>query len=1048
MRPLCLTMTAFGPYATEQVVDFTVLNGRNLFLITGPTGAGKTTIFDAICFALYGKASGRDRDGESLRSHFAAADATTSVELEFSLAGHRYRVKREPRQWKKKSRGEGLTEHQATAEFRDLDDGAPTICGVREVNERIIATLGLTYEQFKQIVMLPQGEFRELLTADSKDREAILQRIFGTAGLRLVQDKLQERADMMRNELRLVTAQREEALRSIDSTGHDDLAALFTQDPLPITQVMAMLPQVLAADTARREELMLQEKQWDKALAAQQQKIFQAEENNRRVAASQEAQEKLAAILARRREMAERKERLARARQAAMILGAEENRRVWQKAVSQKENLLAQADEAEAAARQQWLAAKKQYELVASQESERAALLAEYTRLQRLMAKVQALEQQRTELARRRQELAQLIRTQQQLKEKLSVAQQAVTSCQEGLSAAQEAAVAYAKEETTRIHWQLVSNKIDQLCVAGTTLTQLRLTYQELERQARQYNEEYAAVQQAFEQAQSRFLAGQAGVLAARLQTGQPCPVCGAVHHPRPARLAGDVPGEAALKALAQKVRQVRQAAEKARMERDDVRAQGQAQQQAVSNLLTELQALGEAALLARSQEDLAHELARRREEVHIQLRLITAEQERLNRERQAAQVWQTRLAEQQRLVQELTEQADKLTASYTACYGQVQAAHEAVRSLESELPSEVRTADALTQATADIKAQYDQQKNALSQAEQRQRECEARHASAAAAQEAAAKALVEARQELAQARQRFDQALTQAGFTDEMAYVRARMRQEEMDAEEREITGYYEGLRSARDAAARAQQDAAGLSLMDVAAQKKVLAQQQQYKEQLSSERAVVMVRCQHNQSLYDHLSALTDRLKSLETDYQVAGELAAVANGQNTLKVSFERYLLAAFFHDIIAAANIRLAKMTANRYQLRRREDKSKGGGQSGLELEVFDYYTGRARHVKTMSGGESFMASLSLALGLADVVQSYAGGVNLETMFVDEGFGTLDQEALEQAIDCLLDLQQAGRLVGIISHVPELKARIPVRLEITPGCAGSTAAFCQP
>lgn len=1046
MRPLRLTMTAFGPYATEQVLDFSVLNGRNLFLITGPTGAGKTTIFDAICFALYGKASGRDRDGESLRSHFAPVDLPTAVELEFSLAGHRYRVRREPKQRKKKSRGEGETEHHAAAEFQDLDGGAQTVCGVREVNERVVEVLGLTYEQFKQIVMLPQGEFRELLTADSKDREAILQRIFGTAGLRLVQDKLQEQAETLRNELRLLTAQREKYLRNIDSNAHEDLAALLAQEPAPIAEVMAVLPQALTADATREETLAQEEKKWDALLTAKQQEIFQAKENNRRLLVCQEAEQKLAALTARSREMAAQKNRLERARQAAVLRGAEENRRTWQGTVAQKEAALAQARADEAAARREWLAARERYEHEMARESERAALLAEYTRLEGLTNKVQDLLRRRAMLAERQQELMRLTATQREVKGKLDAAQQAIKTCQESLNAVQAATVAYAQNETVRKHLQFVNGKIAQLCMACAELGKLRRTFHDLEPQVAQRRREYEQAQQAFERAQSRFLAGQAGVLAARLQPGQPCPVCGSTHHPQPAQPATDVPGEAALTVLADQAKAARQKYEAARAKLDGVQAQGQAQQQAVAHLQAELGALDETLPTALPPGQLALWLSRRQHEVQLQLQALSLEQERLDRVRKEGQSWQTRLAAQQQVVRDLTDQAEKLASAYTVCYGQAQAAQEAVRALESELPPEARTADTLAKAAANAKARYERQKNALVQAERRQRECEAQHARFAEAQNAATQALAEARRALEQAQQRFSQALAQAGFIDETAYARAKMSDDAMNALEQEITTYYEALRSARDAAARAQQEAAGLSPVDVAAQESALTELRRYKEHLSGERTAVAVRRRHNQCLYEQLRALADKLASLEARYQVVGELAAVANGQNPLKISFERYLLAAFFHDIIGTANIRLAKMTANRYQLRRKEDKSKGGGQSGLELEVFDYYTGRARHVKTLSGGESFMASLALALGLADVVQSYAGGVNLETMFVDEGFGTLDQESLEQAVDCLLDLQHAGRLVGIISHVPELKARIPVRLEVTPGCEGSTAAFC--
>jgi len=215
--------------------------------------------------------------------------------------------------------------------------------------------------------------------------------------------------------------------------------------------------------------------------------------------------------------------------------------------------------------------------------------------------------------------------------------------------------------------------------------------------------------------------------------------------------------------------------------------------------------------------------------------------------------------------------------------------------------------------------------------------------------------------------------------------------------------------------------------------------------KQSRSSEKEMLHARIVLNRIQLSSIAKSMKELEAVEEEYKVTGKLAKIARGDNIEKITFERYVLAAFFDDIIHAANMRLTRMTGSRYEMCRKTDRSKGNTQSGLEIEVLDNYTGRTRHIKTLSGGESFKASLSLALGLADVVQSYAGGISLDTMFVDEGFGTLDPESLDAAIQSLVELQDTGRLVGIISHVPELKERIDARLEITPGREGSRAAF---
>lgn len=214
---------------------------------------------------------------------------------------------------------------------------------------------------------------------------------------------------------------------------------------------------------------------------------------------------------------------------------------------------------------------------------------------------------------------------------------------------------------------------------------------------------------------------------------------------------------------------------------------------------------------------------------------------------------------------------------------------------------------------------------------------------------------------------------------------------------------------------------------------------------EELTNQRTDLFVKKRDNVDIYNNVERINEQMKVLEERYKLIGHLHEIAKGQNTYRITFERYVLAAFLDDILREANVRLRKMTAGRFELLRKTDRSKGNVQSGLELLVFDQYTGQERHVKTLSGGESFKASLSLALGLADVVQNYAGGVSLETMFIDEGFGTLDPESLDQAIEALMDIQSSGRLVGIISHVPELKERIDIRLEVIAGQTGSRTEF---
>jgi DNA repair protein SbcC/Rad50 len=299
--------------------------------------------------------------------------------------------------------------------------------------------------------------------------------------------------------------------------------------------------------------------------------------------------------------------------------------------------------------------------------------------------------------------------------------------------------------------------------------------------------------------------------------------------------------------------------------------------------------------------------------------------------------------------------------------------------------------------------------------------------------------------QELETEREIFINKLAEQGFEKYGMYASSKRTEAEIRGLEAEIRSYREELRSVSDRLKELTELLTDVKTPDVEGLKLELEKLNRQIEELNQQHTNLFVKKRDNEEIYSKVESLNEQMKVFEKRYELIGHLYEIAKGQNNFRITFERYVLAAFLDDILREANGRLSKMTSGRFQLLRKTDRSKGNAQSGLELLVFDQYTGQERHVKTLSGGESFKASLSLALGLADIVQNYAGGVSLETMFIDEGFGTLDPESLEQAIEALMDIQSSGRLVGIISHVPELKERIDVRLEVMADQTGSRTEF---
>ncbi|MBP2654036.1 MAG: putative DNA-directed polymerase, omega subunit [Firmicutes bacterium] len=1045
MRPLKLIMTAFGPYAKEQLIDFTELGGRNLFLITGPTGAGKTTIFDGICFAIYGKASGQDRDSQSMRSHFADDGLITAVELEFELRGKRYRVRREPKQLKKKSRGEGYTDYGPEAEFKVLDDeAAVSLSGVRDVDEKVIEILGMNYEQFRQIIMVPQGEFRELLTTESKEREGILQKIFGTEGFRLIQDKLGEKAKMLEQEVRTLKIQQEQIIHSIDSTRHLELAEVITKTS-DIRIVAEELEKSLVVDGKETEALQEAIDKSELLAVSKQQEIFQAKETNRKIAARDDAELTKNKLEGQAAEIEGKKVRLREARQAVGIKGIEDNCHNWSAQVEKKTEFLSIVINREAEASKVMETAAQKYNQEAAKEVERNALLTEQARLQGFKDKITDFETKAAEVIVAEKKLDDVREKLTKAKGELEQTKGDIKNKQQALDQAKFAATEYVRQTAQMEKVNAVYDKLEKLKEANNRLESFRQSFARFHREVEERKGAWEARQLEYDQAQTLFYQGQASVLAEKLRVGEPCPVCGGCDHPKPAGKIHGVLSDAELKTLGEQLTAAKDKYETCKSKYDEVKAGGYAEKQIVGRLQAELAELVKDDLAALEKEKLTKYIADKMEEVRQQIKGLNCVLEGLAKQKSQESILVSSLESKQQLAEGLEKTIEGLQNEHMALYAKVESDRGLLKGLEAELPAEIRSQQVLESAIDKIKIEYQQMKKALEQAEAYYRSSQVNQAKIMAEKESAIKVLNEAKQELTGINAKFSQAIADAGFSGEADYVKAKLAEAAMVALEKEISDYLEILRSARDNYIKLEREVTGLSLVKLEPLELELGSIQEGKNKFIQQCSEIIARQKHNKTMLDGICELGVKLDQAEAQYLVLGELANVAKGNNNQKVSFERYVLAAFFNDIIEAANLRLSKMSAGRYQMRRMTEKGKGTAQSGLELEVFDYYTGRARHVKTLSGGESFKASLALALGLADVVQAYAGGISLETMFVDEGFGTLDPESLDSAIACLVELQHSGRLVGIISHVPELKDSVDARLEIEAGKAGSRATF---
>jgi len=1024
MKPVTLHLQAFGPFAGRETVAFDRLPPGCLFLIAGPTGAGKTSLLDGITYALYGDTSGGERSAREMRSHHADPATLTEVEFEFELGGARYRVRRVPEQERPARRGEGMVKVAAVAELwkwtgagapaADNEDAGwqPLAQRSNEVGQRIAELLGFEAEQFRQVVLLPQGQFRKLLAADSKARERILETLFGTALYKRVQDALKEAAAALRREAEALALQRDALLHQAGAESAEALTAHAGQLAGRLAELAAEETRLRLADDAAR--------------AAQQQATARAAlfaERDAALAAQ-------AALAEREAGIALRRGRLADAQRAAQVVAADE---AAQEAVRQ------QADARSAAARQQQEAeaAADRLAAAARQLAAEQARASEREAAQRELLRLEALGEAAGKLAEAERERLARQRARAEAEAAASGADSALATLERehaALLARQEALVPQAARVDALVLEQAaaarraaglarLSERGEALAAASAAETRARGA----EEAARGALE---SARQALQQLEARWRAGQAARLAAHLHEGDACPVCGSTSHPAPARAEGEQPGEDDLQAAQARVSEGERTLDGRRAAREAA-AQARAGVEAeIAVLRQELDLPADAVLAAELQQ--GAQAAQALAQTLQQARAAATELQRLRDDLAQREARRTAAAEAQ----------SRSRNDFASAQAAAQAADSVVAERRAGLPEALRAPGALDAARREAATRRDALERAWTAAQTAHGEAGNTAAAASARKDAAAQAFAAALQRASAASERYAAAWRAAGFADEATYRGARLPAAEIDALAAGLQRFEQEKAAAAERCLRAGQAVAGLERPDPVVAEAAARAAREAVVATVSRLAQVRGELDTTQRTLQQLAELARRGGDIEARYRDTGELADIADGRNGHNMTFQRYVLAALLDDVLAAASLRLKAMSRGRYLLQRRAEVSDARRAAGLDLDVMDEYTGRARPAGTLSGGEGFMASLALALGLSDVVQAYAGGVQLDTLFIDEGFGSLDPESLDMAMRTLVDLQQRGRLVGVISHVEEMKQQIDVAIEVKPGPRGSS------
>ncbi|UWG95432.1 SMC family ATPase [Dehalobacter sp. DCM] len=1095
MKPLHVVMSAFGPYAGTIEVPLAQLGDQGLFLITGDTGAGKTTLFDAIAFALFDGASGSVRTVDTLRSDFAGPEIKTFVEVSFSHKGQLYKVTRNPKYERPKKSGTGVTMESADATLI-LPDGS-VVSGNTKVTEKINQLLGIDFKQFKQIAMIAQGEFLKMLLAESTERAGIFRKVFNTDIYLMIQDELkrqekelkkqceektqgilqhldgiQYRPDTKENESPAICdhaevaaaedqeqesnhelgqdvykAQNDDYDKNIDKQIVDqlvepyrDIAQLTASRSIHNTEkIIHLLNEANGLEEGYYSMIREQADMLSQAMLAKVSQLTEAEFINQLFAELHAAQNAMAMLLAKKEQMNQDDVRSKSAEKALhKVKPAEDAYRREEKACRDLKQQMKELQESILQLKPKTETYQVLWQSEQQKDPLRDKLTAQIAQIRRELPnykRVEDLKKGQGQLTRELEKAEQDLADMRHKKETDSLRLEDLRQEAEALSDA-EARLLACKNALDRL--AIRENDLNGLAGHIYTIEQLQHEYSVLHDDYVRSENAYTVIAEEYLGKETAFWRDQAGLIARSLRDGSPCPVCGSREHPQKAVITADAPTEAELKELKAnkeaKQRLREQASKNAGMKKAQIENSEGHVLASAYKLFQERTPKAIPSLAQLVQNEQAMVLAAKENEIALHAIQLSR-----NKRRQEGSV-------QIRSLEDLLKQTEAAIAQMTEQRGtlaqRVSAGSKELETLQAALayPS-IEIADQMIQKLSgklnDLKAALQKADKDYHSAKELLDTLIGRYH---VQEESINKLSAECERTFAE----YTAAYTEAGFPDEDTYHAALLPEVMLQRLKESITAYGEACRKTEADILRLQENTRNKKPQ---ATDRIIEEQnalQSKKQDCDDTMQAVAIRLQNNSHIVRVVTEAEKARKKLEADYIVVSQLAKTANGEisGKQKLAFEQYVQASYFNQIIAEANKRLGVMSNRRYELLRRENAADNRSQSGLDLDVLDNYTGKIRPVKSLSGGESFKASLALALGLSDVIQSYAGGVEIDTLFIDEGFGSLDSESLEQAITVLHDLTSGNRLVGIISHVSELKERIDKKIVIRKGMTGST------
>ncbi len=1029
MKPIKLIMNGFITYKNEEIINFENFAQDSLFIISGPTGAGKTTIFDAICFALYGKISSQDRgDGEDLRCQYLSAeDPKTFVEFVFRMQGKEIKIRRYPRQIIKKPRGKIDT----VSEEVELYFDNKVITSNREANEKIIELTGLTWEQFTKIVMLPQGEFRKFLSASSDEKEIILRKIFDTGIYQTFSEEVKKRYFALQKEFSDMGKRVNYALSSLDETTLEKLSEYVRERELPFVfydkalEILAQEGKDVFQKRLKMEEqiVQIQKNKQDLIVA-----IERAIEQNRRVESFEEKKSQMQALEQQSTEMENRRKKYDSAQKAFLLKATELQLNKHQQRIKNHIGLLCELEEQEQELQLSFAETEKHYHSLREVRLQIDILQKQAEQTKKDLENHLRTEEKKTEQTNLKKKIEQGIVALQKTEKHLEETEKELLSLGEPL-------LKLSRDSETLLDLQEkilpLAEKREKYVEIFKLLGKIKKEKESYLVEQKRHSEAQSSYEKAekdLKEAKKEFENQLLYVYAENLTQGEPCPLCGSIHHPNVIEVQKKWSRE-----------QIEQLENKLQNYKEDTVRAAEKSNTAQRNMEEFCKQTQEIFWTLGMHETVTEHNHEKLEKACIQAgRALRMELETLdeNKKQLTASLSEVKLHVQQE------EKCRRKREELQKEWAEEKQALSGLQKLEEHYLIELENLEKLLQGKGaktevqnnlrKIEEQIKQQQDFLNKTEENYRERSKQKANL----QGRKKSLTES---IASEQSAYEENFTSwreqviVSFGEEEQYRANYMSKEELESEKEFLTEFerrYQATKAELHALDKLLPSKQRSDVENLKRQRDIAEQEEKI---FTEKRDVWSNRSTRISFVEKEIRYVTEKSTEQSTRRERLGRLYRLCSGENPMSATLEAYVLMYFFEEVLAHANQRLYKMTDGQYFLYRKEENFKGNRRNkGLELEILDTNVGKKRNTAMLSGGESFLVSLSLALGLSDAMMNSVGQVEINTLFIDEGFGTLDKERLQNAIDCLAELAGRNRMIGIISHVEELKTGIPNKI----------------